>query len=189
MLALIALSLITVAVAALALTVFMYLVSGVPYVPTPKRIAEEMVKLSGLRAGETVVDLGAGDGRVLVTAKKMYPSVIARGCELVPTIWLFGKLYLFFKRADVRLRLGDAFKEDVRDADVVLLYLMPEMNAELVSKFDRELKPGTRVVSRTFKIAGKEPKEERVIPGKAPLRSSGSYAGQGRSMKLYLYVW
>jgi hypothetical protein len=162
---------------ALVGTVVMHLLTGVPYVPTPRRVAEAMIRLSELKDGERVADLGAGDARVLIAAKRMFPGITAEGCELVPTIWLIGILNIALSRWKVRLSLSDVKTFDVRDADVVLLYLMPEMLAKLEPKFDRELKPGTRVVSRSFRFPTRQIAAEREMEG------------FGGKSKLYLYRW
>ena len=164
-------------VACIVFTAGMHVALGVPYVPTPRFIAEEMIRVAQVRDGETVMDLGAGDGRVLIAAKKMYPGIRAIGCEFVPAIWLFGLLYIWWSRTDVRLRLGSAQAQDIHDADVVLLYLMPALIASLSPKFDRELKPGARVVSRAFRIPGRQETSRHVLQvGK-------------KNVTLYLYRW
>lgn len=167
-----------VVICALLLTVIMHLWLGVPYVPTPWVIADEMVSLGRVADGDTVMDLGAGDGRVLVAAKRRFPGIRAVGCELVPTIWLLGVVYRACIRAPkVEVRLGDAFKQDLREVDVLLVYLIPGIMTALVPKFERELKPGTRIVSHAFRLPGREPKETRQVER------------WGRMSSVYLYEW
>lgn len=136
----------------------------VPYVPTPKQIVSEMVRVAELKDGDIVYDLGAGDARLLIEAKKACPGLVARGCELVPTIWCWGKICVWFSGMKVDLQLRSILRQDVADADVVFLYLFPNLMAALGEKFDRELRPGTRVVSHTFKFPGRSPKREVKIP-------------------------
>ena len=143
----------------LAVTVIAHLFVPVVYVPTPRRIVERMVDAAKLRSGEVVYDLGAGDGRLLIAAKKRCPGVHARGWELVPTIWLFGRICAWWSKVDVDLRCGNAFTKDVSDANVIFLYLFPDVMESLVWKFDRELKSGTRVISHTFRFPKREPIE------------------------------
>jgi precorrin-6B methylase 2 len=165
-------------VAALLLTFVMHIWLGVPYIPTPRKVARLMVELAGLRGDETVMDLGAGDGIVLVEAKRAHPGIRAVGCELVPTIWLLGIVYRAIIRAPrVEVRLKNAFAMDVREADVLLLYLIPEVLQRLLPKFEKELKPGTRIVSHAFKLPGREPIE---------VRTTWKLGGE---IPVYLYHW
>lgn len=144
---------------AMLLTVFMHAILKVPYVPTSQWIGREMVKAAHLKAGDVVYDLGAGDGRVLMLAKKMHPGIHAVGCEIVPTVWLMGMIRRFLKRSDVTLHLRSAFDQDLRDADVLLLYMTADFLATLRPKLEKELRPGTRIVSHAFHLPGLEPKE------------------------------
>ena len=161
----------------LILTGVMNLWLGVPSVPTPLPVVRTMIELAELKDHDTIFDLGAGDGRLLIEAKKRYPSIRAIGCELIPTIWLIGKLRIFFSRQRVTFLLGDVFKQDVTDADAVFLYLFPELLKKLVPRFDRMLRPGTRVVSHSFRCPGKNPVSEKKVRG---------YWGE---TTVYVYEW
>jgi hypothetical protein len=147
-------------IAALA-TVFMHAILHVPYVPTSRWIGRDMIKAAKLKKGEMVYDLGAGDGRLLMLAERSVPGIRAIGCEVVPTVWFLGIVRRFFLRSSVDLRLRDALKQDVRDADVLLLYMTPSFLAKLLPKFTVELKKGTRIVSHAFKLPGREP-DQRI---------------------------
>lgn len=140
--------------------------TGVPYVPTPPNVVEAMITAARIKPKETVVDLGAGDARLLIAAKTAVPSIKARGCELAPTIWLLAKLRIWLAVKDVSLRIGDAFYQDIRDADVVFLYMMPEVLRKLEPKFTKELKKGARVVSHAFKFKNREPVRTVKVPGR-----------------------
>lgn len=148
----------------LAFTLLSHAVLRVPYVPTPRRVAEAMVRMADLRGDEVVMDLGAGDGCVLRVAKRHHPGIQALGCELVFTVWLFGWLRCLLTRSGVALRLRNALKEDVSRAGVLFLYLFPSLMEKLEEKFDRELHPGTRVVAHTFRFPRRQPVREEVIP-------------------------
>lgn len=150
---------------------------AIPSVPSPHTVIATMLELAELKEGQTVYDLGAGDGRLLIDAKKKVPSIRAIGCELIPTIWAFGKLRILLSRQDVTLLLKDALKQDVSDADVVLLYLFPALMDRLAERFDTMLRPGTRVISHTFRFHGKTPIAERKVHG---------YWGE---TMVYVYQW
>lgn len=148
-----------------------------PYVPTPKAIARAMVRSAELHGGETVMDLGAGDARLLLAAERAHPGITAVGCELVPTIWLLGWLNLRLRRSRAVLHLRSALTEDVTRADVVFLYMMPHVMESLEGKFDLELRPGAKVVSHAFRFPGRQPTREVTVPW-----------GR-RWKKIYVYTW
>ena len=149
----------------------------VPFVPTARKVAEEMVRFADLKGTETVYDLGAGDGRILIAAKRLHPHIRAIGWEFVPTVWLLGKLRIWWSKQDVSLRRGNALTQDVRDADCIFLYLFPEAMALLEAKFDRELKPGTKVLSYVFQFPNRTPVAQKSVPW------------MGKTRMLRLYEW
>lgn len=146
---------------ALGVTLVQHLFLTVPFIPTPARTVEAMIDAAELRGRETVCDLGAGDGRFLLAVKKRFPEATAYGCELVWAVWLLGTLRIALAGTPVRLMRGSVYHADVSHADVVFLYLFPSMMQRLGEKFDRELRPGTRVISHAFRFPGREP--ERVV--------------------------
>lgn len=149
----------------------------VPWVPTPQPIVDAMVRAANLRGTETVYDLGAGDARFLIAVKRQFPSVHAVGYEMSPLIWLLGRLRIWHAGADVRLIFGDAFKADLRDGDRIFLYLFPHIMTLLQSKFDRELRPGTRVLSFGFRFPTKE------------LSETVSLSDLGDKRSVFVYEW
>ncbi|MBT3835135.1 SAM-dependent methyltransferase [Candidatus Peribacteria bacterium] len=138
------------------LTFIMSLWVWVPFVPTPNKVVDHMIKLAGFRGDETVYDLGCGDARMLIAAKKKHPGIKAIGYELPIGVWMLAELRVLFSRQKVDVRLGDFCKADVSDADIMLIYLVPEVMNTLKKKFDVELKKGTKVISHGFAIPGKE---------------------------------
>ena len=139
-------------------------VSGVPYVPTSRSIARAMIDLARLRGTERVFDLGAGDGRILIEAKRAHPGITATGYELAPTVYLLGKLMILLSRQTVAFHRRDARTVDLRDAEALFLYLTPGVLAQLEDKFDRELKPGTVVISHAFRFPRRQPVEVVKLP-------------------------
>ena len=134
-------------------------IGGVPYVPTPKSVARAMVDLARLQGSEKVFDIGAGNGRVLIEAKRKHPSIEATGIELAPTVWLLGRLTILLSGLRVRLIRGNGLAHDLSGADTIFLYLSPSLMATLEQKFDRELRPGTVVVSHAFSFPRRQPTE------------------------------
>ena len=160
-----------------AVTVIAHLRTGTPYGGSPAAVSAEMLRLARLRGTEIVYDIGAGDGRLLIHAKKMYPNIRAIGYENALGVWMAGKLRILLSGLSIRFLCRDALKANFRDADVIFLYLIPEMMQKLETKFDAELRPGTRVVSHAFQFHGKNPIEESKA------------AGWVREKKVYLYQW
>ena len=107
----------------------------------------------------------------------MFPGITAIGYEIVPMVWFFGFLWCALTRSGVHLKFGDAFRADVQRADVVFLYMFPSVMEKLAGKFDRELRPGTLVVSHTFRFADRHPIKECSVP---------LWRGDA---KLFLYRW
>jgi protein-L-isoaspartate O-methyltransferase len=129
-----------------------------PFVSSPQPLVTKMLELAALKPGETVYDLGCGDGRILVAAARDFgahavgvelSSVLARRSREQAEALGLGKR--------VSVIEGDLLAVDLKDADVVSLYLMTEANAQLRPKLEKELKPGTRVVSLEFEIRGWKP--------------------------------
>jgi outer membrane protein assembly factor BamB len=124
------------------------------FVPTPQDVAERMVTLAGVRAGEVVVDLGCGDGRLVVTAARRH-ACRAIGYDLDPECVRLARANAGQHGVADRVRIEprDIFTVDLSEADVVFLYLSPELNERLLPQLAK-LKPGARVVSHAFGIPG-----------------------------------
>ncbi len=127
---------------------------GAPFVPTDQRNVDEMLKLAGVKAGEKVVDLGSGDGRIIVAAAKL--GARAEGWEISPFLWLASLWRI--RRAGVaglaKAHLGTYWSEKFGDADVVTLFLINTQMKRMEKKLRQELRPGSRVVSYAFKFPG-----------------------------------
>jgi hypothetical protein len=139
----------------------------VGYVPSPPKTIDVMIRMAQLMPGHTVLDLGAGDGRVLLAALKAAPGIRAIGCEVGLLPWALGKLRCHGK--SVQLRLQSLFHAPVAEADVIFLYLFPSMMEEVLSFLRREAKTGTLVVCHSFGLPGLTPLEEcKVMIGRHP---------------------
>ncbi len=162
----------------LCVTFAWHIVHPVPFVPTPYPVIRAMIRMADMKGKEVVYDLGAGDGRLLQEVLRIHPEATAIGCEVIPTVWLLSQARRVVRRTPFVLKLKDALKEDVSKADRVFLYLFPSVMADLARKFDRELHPGTVVISNTFKIPGKT--EEAVEEVRLV---------SGRVVRVYVYRW
>jgi hypothetical protein len=123
---------------------------GAPYVPTENARVDAMLRLAGLRPGERLVDLGSGDGRIVIAAAKA--GAIAEGWEISPYLWLLSMWKI--RRAGLqdraRIRLGSYWNERFDDADVVTLFLITMQMPRMERKLRGELRPGSRVASYAF---------------------------------------
>ncbi len=124
---------------------------GAPWVPTPRSIVHRMLSLAQVRPGEAVYDLGCGDGRVLVMAARRFRArAVGIEIDLSRFLWCLAVITALGLRRRVRLIRGDLFRQELREADVVVTYLLQETNDRLQAKLLREMRPGARVVSNTF---------------------------------------
>ncbi|MGF1541566.1 MAG: class I SAM-dependent methyltransferase [Pleurocapsa sp.] len=137
-------------------------VPDVPYVPTPENVVNQMLELANVSGDDILYDLGSGDGRIPITAAQKY-GTRGTGVEIAPEL-----VQLSQENAEaagvadnVEFLQQDLFQTDIRDATVVTLYLLPDVNLELRSKLLQELEPGTRVVSHDFDMGEWQP--EQVI--------------------------
>jgi hypothetical protein len=142
-------------------------VLDVPYVPTPQPVVDEMLRLAGVKRGDFLIDLGSGDGRIVVTAAKQY-GVRGLGVDLNPE--RVAEANANAKAAGVTNKVeflqGDLFEQDLSKADVVTMYLLPSVNEKLKPKLLRELRPGTRIVSHSFDMPDWEPTRTVEVEGR-----------------------
>jgi ubiquinone/menaquinone biosynthesis C-methylase UbiE len=117
-----------------------------------------MLEVARLKSGETLFDLGCGDGRILLSAARNF-GARAHGVELSPTLVRRAQQMVDAQglQNQVKITQGDMMQIDVSSANVVSLYLLTEANEQLRPKLERELKAGARVVSLEFKIKGWKP--------------------------------
>lgn len=135
-----------------------------PYADTPCRVVRQMLSLAKLNPNEVVYDLGSGDGRILILAAGMFGAK-AIGYELDEELanGSLNKVRSLHLQNRVKIIQEDLLNADLCNADVVTMYLSPKGNQEVKPKLERELKPGTRVVSLEFDIPGWKPNIIRKI--------------------------
>ncbi|MCC7456776.1 MAG: class I SAM-dependent methyltransferase [Nitrospira sp.] len=128
-------------------------VNAGPYVPTPQYIVDRMLQMANVGANDYVIDLGSGDGRIVITAAKQFG---ARGMGVDISEQLVGVATTNAHKEQVAERAKfvqqDAFKTDIRAASVLTLYLLPKFVLELRPKILAELKPGSRIVSHDYNL-------------------------------------
>jgi hypothetical protein len=142
--------------------------ADVPFVPTPQSVVNGMLQMAQVGANDVVYDLGSGDGRIPITAVQKYNAQRAVGIDINPN--LVQQARTNAQRAGVanrvEFRQQDLFQTDLRNATVVTLYLLPDVNLRLRPKLLQELRPGTRIVSHAFDMGGWQPQRTAQIDGK-----------------------
>jgi len=130
----------------------------VPFVATPEHVARRMLEMAQVGPGDIVYDLGAGDGRILIMAAREF-GARAVGIELRKDLFnqIERKIKEYGLDGRVRVIYGSFYEVDVSETSVVTLYLLTSVNEKLRPKLERELKPGTRVVSHDFEVPGWRP--------------------------------
>lgn len=131
------------------------------FVPTPEDVVLKMLELAKVKKSDLVMDLGCGDGRIVVTAAKKY-GCRAVGCDLDAECVKLARDLVRKEGVDklVTIEHQDLFTRDLSGADVVALYLFPKLNVKLLPQLEK-LKPGSRIVSHQFAIEGYRP--ERAL--------------------------
>ena len=154
-----------------------------PFITTPDEIVVRMLEMAGTHADDTVLDLGSGDGRIVIAAASRFG---ARGLGIELDGALVEKSRANARAAGVEERVrfeqGDVLVADIARASVVTVYLLPALMGQLQSRFVNELAPGTRVVSHSFGMAGWRPDRSETF------KVSGRHPGQGDESRLYLWI-
>lgn len=132
--------------------------SAAPWVPLRKIDVHRMIALAHIQPGERVVDLGAGDGRLLFAAAKAQGHALGFEISVLPYLWTKTRLALSGMGRAAQVRFADFYAYNLKDTDVILAFLTPMAMEKLKSKFEKELKTGARVVSYAFSIPGWTPK-------------------------------
>lgn len=149
--------------------------AGAPYVPTPHAIADRMLSLAEVGPDDYLIDLGSGDGRLVIAAVEKYKARGAAGIEIDPG--LVKQATDLAKKAGVADRVtfiaGDLFAADIGRATVITLYLLPGMLSQVEAKLRRELKPGTRVVSHDYSLPSWKPVDVITFDSEEKIAISG----------------
>lgn len=137
-----------------------------PFVSSPTPIVDAMLRLAGVGTADVVYDLGCGDGRIVISAASSFG---ARGVGIDNNPARIQEAQANSRAAGVTDRvsfqLNDLFQADIHNATVVALYLLPDVNLRLRPRLQRDLRPGTRVVSNTFAMGDWKPEREVRVDG------------------------
>jgi cyclopropane fatty-acyl-phospholipid synthase-like methyltransferase len=123
-----------------------------------------MLAAANVMPGENVVDLGAGDGRIVYDAARTF-NANATGIEIHPGRYKWALSNLQDVASHARIRRQNFYETDLTNADVVTMYLLPSVNDALRKKLERELQPGARVVTHDFPMVSWRPEHIEIIQG------------------------
>jgi precorrin-6B methylase 2 len=134
------------------------------FVPTPPEVVAAMLKLAKVGPNDVVYDLGSGDGRIPIAAVQTFKAKSAVGIDIDPQRIREANENL--KKAgvgqSVRFLNQDLFATPIGEASVVTLYLLQSLNEKLMPKLQKELKPGSRIVSQSFSMGEKWPPDQTM---------------------------
>lgn len=130
-------------------------ISLAPFVALSMYSVRRMLRLANVSSNDVVYDIGSGDGRVVITAVHEFDAKKAVGIELREDLIHLAHAQIWKLNLAKRVKIiqGNALVKPIGEADVVTLYLSTKGNEMLRPKFERELKPGSRVVSLDYKIS------------------------------------
>jgi protein-L-isoaspartate O-methyltransferase len=154
-----------------------------PFITTPPEVVARMLQLAGTGSQDTVIDLGSGDGRIVIAAARDH-GARALGIELDPKLVELARGNA--RRAGVaeraRFEEGDALKADLSQASVVTIYLLPFLLDQLQPRLLAQLRPGARVVTHAFAFKGWRPDRAETV------RVSARHEGQGSESRVYVWI-
>jgi len=136
-----------------------------PFVPSPQIVVDKMLEAAQVKPGETVYDLGSGDGRIVITAAQKYKAKSV-GIEISDALCKSTQKKVSAMGLDSQVRIlhASALKVDLSPADVVTIYLLTASNERLRPNLEKYLKASARVVSLNFRIQGwKEARVEKIV--------------------------
>lgn len=137
-------------------------VHGTIYAPTSNRSVAEMVKLADPKPGDRVIDLGSGDGRIVIAFAER--GAMAVGYEINPL--LVAKSRKNIERAEkarpeiasrAMIEWKSFWDADLSQFDIVIVYSLPHIIRDFKKKFDREMRPGAKVIMNVFEVPGWTP--------------------------------
>jgi len=144
--------------------------AAVPYVPTRPEIVDAMLELAAVGRGDTVYDLGCGDGRIVIAAAKRF-GARGLGVDIDPDLVNKAQADAYWEGVADRAKfsMSDLFEVDLRPATVVMLYLSVEINVRLRPKLLAQLRPGSRIVSNRFDMGEVWRPDRTIVVADTPI--------------------
>ena len=155
-----------------------------PYVPSPQSVVADMLKLANVTSNDFVIDLGSGDGRIVLTAAKVF-GARGFGVEIKDELVAMANEAAVKEGVADRVKFvkQDLFKTDISQATVLTMYLLPDTVNLLRDKLLKELRPGTRILSHDYPLTGWIPETYRHMDLAEKVPISGV-----TTTIIYLYV-
>src|SRR3989442_3653269 len=155
-----------------------------PYVPSPQSVVSDMLRYADVGASDFLIDLGSGDGRIVLTAAKVF-GARGFGVEIKEDLVRKANGAAQKEGLDDRVKFmkADLFKTDISQATVITMYLLPDTVNLLKEKFLTELKPGTRIVSHDYPLTGWIPEKYVQMDLEDKVQISGV-----TTTLIYLYI-
>ena len=152
----------------------------IAYIPCNQEIVEAILKLAKINSQDILYDLGSGDGRILITAAKQYGSR-GIGIDIDPMRIEQARQKAIKNRLDKQLEFyqQDLFASNFAEATVIFIYLLPHLNLRLRPQLWKQLKPGTRIISRDFDMGDWQPLQQLTLTTKE----------DGIEEQVTLYYW
>jgi hypothetical protein len=146
------LDLVSITLLGFSLLIGVSIVTGAPFLPSYKKTVEKMVEVAQPKPGIRAVDLGAGDGRIVIALAQA--GAEAHGYEISPILALWGKYKIWRVGLSGKafMHWGNFWSKDLSDYDIVTLYGIPHIMEKLETKLQKELKPGAKVISNIFQF-------------------------------------
>lgn len=150
------------------------------YVPTPQKVVDKMLEVAKVASGDVVYDLGCGDGRIVVAAAKKGATAIGFDLDPKRVEEARGRVRSAAVEPNASIRWANVFSVDLRPANVVMLYLLPELNVRLIPQLEK-LRPGSRIVSHDFDMKGVTPDGVFTVTAPEFVNAEGysAYKGEG----------
>ena len=157
--------------------------SKLPYVPTPQIVVDEMLKMANVTSKDFVIDLGSGDGRMIITAARNFKAN-GLGVDIDTKLVELSNKQAKADGVGDRAKFieQDMFKADIGKATVVTLYVLPDFMEKLRPKLLAELKPGSRIVAHDYYMSGWYPDRQLSLTVPEKKKANGTD-------KAYLYLW
>ena len=145
---------------------------GGPFVPTPTKEVKRILEHAKIKKGARLYDIGAGDGRFIHYSTKLY-GAHATGFEIDPFVYMFARLKQIFLRWEGEMVRADFRTHSLKDADIIICYMLPKTLKKFKTKFEKELRPGCKVISYTFKVGNWKP--IKILPRNKKTRKKRIY--------------
>jgi SAM-dependent methyltransferase len=143
----------------MTISLYVAIFGGGPFVPTSIKAVKEVLKAADIKEGDIVYDLGAGDGRFVHFASKIYKAK-SKGFEIDPFVFFLSKLRQWLWKWQGEMTYANFEKVNLKDADLIICYLLPNTLKKYQKKFEKELTKGTKIISYAFKVGNMKPIKE-----------------------------